>query len=216
VNTSRLFPSYVPSSWTDAFVGFDVPTAALATSGGANVLALTLEGGAFVPYEGRGSHLVHIDLQLPAKTRPIKVNISGNSGTQPPWLPSPPPPSPPPTPTRPACHSHRCPNDFINSSITGTFPDGSDPCLSAHICVKDVLPGCDCYRGDSDSAWGVWCEDAIAAFDTGGVVNGSNVPAHTAPKNIGGDPYAGNPIYYFAAPTPKSYVLYLPPAHGES
>jgi hypothetical protein len=138
--------------------------------------------------------------------RAAKKLHSADGGRRPPSLRT--------TPLLAACHSHRCPDDFINSSITGMFPDGSDPCLSTHICVKDVLPGCDCYRGDCDSAWGVWCEDAIAAFDAA-VVNGSNVSAHPAPTNIGGDPDAGNPIYYFAAPKPKAYVMYLPPAHGE-
>ena len=49
-------------------------------------------------------------------------------------------------------------------------------------------------------------------------MNGSHVPGHTAPKNIGGDPATGgHPIYYFAPVAkqkPKAYVLYLPPAHG--
>jgi hypothetical protein len=76
-----------------------------------------------------------------------------------------------------------------------------------------VLPGCDCYRGDADALWGVWCEAAIAAFDAGGVVNGSNVSAHRPPVNIGSDG-GGHPIYYFAATRPKAYVLYLPPANG--
>jgi len=131
--------------------------------------------------------------------------------TQPPCQP-PPPPSP--SPPVPRCHSLECPDDFINSGLTGTFPDGSDPCNSSHICVKDVFPGCGCYRGDCDSAWGIWCEDAIAAFDTGGVVNGTSVSGHSAPKNIGGDPYTGNPIYYFAAAKPSSYILFLPPANA--
>ena len=37
---------------------------------------------------------------------------------------------------------------------------------------------------------GYWCENAIAAFDKGGTVNGTKVPAHVAPVNIGaGDQY---------------------------
>ena len=90
-----------------------------------------------------------------------------------------------------------------------------DPCTTTNVCVKDVLPGCDCYRGDADAQWGYWCEDSIAAFDAGGTVNGSKVPAHAAPTNIGaGDQYSGNPIYYFPAAKPKTYVLYLPPANA--
>jgi hypothetical protein len=84
--------------------------------------------------------------------------------TQPPCLP---PPRPSPNPPLPACRSRRCPNDFINGGLVGTFPDGSDPCLSTHICVEDVFPGCGCYRGDCDSQWGIWCQDTIAAFDAG-------------------------------------------------
>ena len=67
-NTSRLFSSNVPSSWTDAFLGFDVPTEALNSSGGANVLMVTLLPGAAPMPKGRDSHLVHMDLQLPAGT----------------------------------------------------------------------------------------------------------------------------------------------------
>jgi hypothetical protein len=78
--------------------------------------------------------------------------------------------------------------------------------------VQDVLPYCDCYRGDSGSPWGLWCEDIIAKFDSGGVVNGTQVPAHELPENIGAD--ADHPIYYFAAARPKTYVLYLPPANA--
>ena len=129
--------------------------------------------------------------------------------------PPPPLPPPPPPPPLPACHSRRCPDDFTNSGITGTFPDGSDACASTHVCVEDVFPGCSCYRGDADSPWGGWCGDEIAVFDTGGVVNGRNASAHTKPINIGGDPYSGNPIYYFAAAKPKAYVLYMPPSKGE-
>jgi hypothetical protein len=37
---------------------------------------------------------------------------------------------------------------------------------------------------------GYWCENAIAAFDKGGTVNGTIMPAHAAPVNIGaGDQY---------------------------
>ena len=133
-----------------------------------------------------------------------------NDGTQPPCAPPPPTPLPP----LPACHSHSCPDDFINSGIEGRFPGGADPCNSTTTCVEDVLPGCDCYRGDADSAWGVWCEDAIASFDRGGIVNGSHVAAHAKPKNVGGDPDTGNPIYYFGAPNPNWYVIFLPPANA--
>lgn len=80
-NTSRLFPSIVPSSWTEAFLGFDVPVAALNVSGGANVLAVTLESGALMP--GHASHLVHMDLQLPARTTAIKMDDEEVSPLQP-------------------------------------------------------------------------------------------------------------------------------------
>lgn len=132
-------------------------------------------------------------------------------GTQPPC--SPPPPSVPEHPPLPACDSHRCPDDLVNSGIVGAFPDGSDPCNSTQICVKDVFPGCDCYRGDSNSEWGIWCKQTISAFDSGGVVNGTNISAHSAPTKIGKWPHF---IYYFAAHgRPKYYVLYLPPTHGK-
>ena len=63
--------------------------------------------------------------------------------------------------------------------------------------------------------WGDWCADAIAAFDAGGKVNGTKVTGHAAPINIGdADPVSGHPIYYFAAPKPRLYVLYLPPANS--
>lgn len=75
-NASRLFTSNVPSSWTDAFLGFEVPTTVLQTSGGANVLTITLDSGAFV-LEGWGSHLVHMDLQLPARTHTLLQKDGG-------------------------------------------------------------------------------------------------------------------------------------------
>ena len=53
----------------------------------------------------------------------------------------------------------------------------------------------------------------LAAFDSGGVVNGTNISAHSAPTNIG---VGLHNIYYFAAHgKPKYYVLYLPPTNGE-
>eukprot|EP01047_Picozoa_sp_COSAG01_P011578 COSAG01_NODE_508_length_16107_cov_120.001187_10_plen_630_part_00 len=125
-------------------------------------------------------------------------------GTQPPC--SPPPAPPPHRAPLPGCHNQRCPDDSVNSGISGKFPDGSNACNSSTVCVKDVLPGCSCYRGDSNSQWGLWCEDTIAAFDR-------NKSAHSAPENIGGD----HPIYYFrpSIPKPRYYVLYLPPTKGK-
>lgn len=73
MNTSRLFASNVPSSWTDDFLGFIVPGTVLEANGGPNVLTLLVleqlaQGTPDV--EGLGSHLVHMDLQLPARPAP--------------------------------------------------------------------------------------------------------------------------------------------------
>lgn len=175
-----------------------------------SALIIVVAAGAAGAEPGAGADTAAAAAATPASNWCSRVPCAPQK-TQPPCVPSPPPsPWPPP----PSCHSHACPDDLLNSGIAGVFPDGSEPCSSTKICVEDVFPGCGCYRGDSDSAWGIWCEDAIAAFDTGGVINKSNISAHTAPQNIGGDPQRGNPIYYFAVPKPQAYVLYLPPSNA--
>ena len=99
----------------------------------------------------------------------------------------------------PRCLSRRCPDDFNQSGITGQFPSGADPCNASTTCVRDVLPGCSEYRGDSDAPWGVWCASSIASFDNN----------RTMPRNIGDD----HPIYYFQPRArSKEYVLYIPPS----
>jgi hypothetical protein len=68
-NSSRMFPSDVPSSWTDAFLAFEVPAAVLEASGARrrNVLRVVLDGQGFEAGERHGPHLVHMDLQLRAR-----------------------------------------------------------------------------------------------------------------------------------------------------
>eukprot|EP01043_Picozoa_sp_COSAG02_P050567 COSAG02_NODE_5211_length_4538_cov_2.567695_3_plen_289_part_00 len=100
--------------------------------------------------------------------------------------------------------SKSCPEDFNNSGIRGRFPGGAQACNATTTCVRDVLPGCTDYRGDSDSDWGGdtgWCGSTIAHFDDN----------RTMPQNIGDD---NHPIYYFKPADAKknpAYVLYLPP-----
>ncbi len=180
--------------------------AALASMGGVIVVA---DAAAAAP----AAQTLHADVGRTSSSQSHAHWCSATAcsdGTQPPCSPP-----PPPVPERPlpACRNHRCPDDLVNSGLVGAFPDGSDPCNSTQVCVKDVFPGCDCYRGDSNSQWGIWCKQTISAFDRGGVVNGTNMSAHSAPTKIGKWPHS---IYYFPAyGRPKYYVLYLPPTHGE-
>eukprot|EP01052_Picozoa_sp_SAG31_P047921 SAG31_NODE_9800_length_1225_cov_1.495560_1_plen_382_part_10 len=161
--------------------------------------ALKTDGDDVLPRAGRRKSNEHWCSESPCT----------GTGTQPPCMP---PPKPSPLRHLPTCNNSRCVDDLMNSGIDGKFPDGTDACKSSSICVRDVFPGCDCYRGDSDSAWGLWCEDLIAAFDAGGIANGSKISAHSPPKDVGS---SGHPMYYFAAVgTPKWYVVYLPPANA--
>lgn len=108
--------------------------------------------------------------------------------------------SQPQAPMPPRCASHHCPEDFNRSGITGQFPSGADPCYASTTCVRDVLPGCSEYSGDSDAPWGTWCASSIASFDTN----------RTMPQNIGDNKH---PIYYFKPDgTSKAYILYIPPS----
>ena len=175
----------------------------------------TVDGAATISYVEPGTTIsTGTVLQQPSQPlspHQCSAGAACHDGTQPPC--SPPPPLVPQHPPLPACHNHRCQDDLVNSGIVGAFPDGSNACNSTQVCVQDVFPGCDCYRGDSNSQWGIWCDQAIAAFDSGGVVNGTNMTAHSAPTNIG---VGLHNIYYFAAHgKPKYYVLYLPPTNGE-
>jgi hypothetical protein len=105
------------------------------------------------------------------------------------------------------CTIPSCPEDFVDSTIGGIWPNGSsphhDPCLgSATTCVRDVLPGCTNYASDSDAQWGALCATAIAGFDSN----------RTLPQNIG---TTTHPIYYFepvVVAKEKAYVLYIPPS----
>lgn len=70
MNTSLLFSSNVPSSWTEDFLAFTVPAAVLEPARGPSMLtllALERPGGSTKSGRGhRDSHLVYMDLQLPA------------------------------------------------------------------------------------------------------------------------------------------------------
>ena len=69
MNTSLLFSSNVPSSWTEDFLAFTVPAAVLEPAKGPSMLtllALEHPGGTKSGRGHRDSHLVHMDLQLPA------------------------------------------------------------------------------------------------------------------------------------------------------
>ena len=68
-----LWTPAAESTLRDEFLGFTVPAAVLETNGGPNILSLLVvdqlaEGHTQFVADHQGWHLLHMDLQLPART----------------------------------------------------------------------------------------------------------------------------------------------------